>query len=158
MAEAAQEHAVGEVGRPGVAFPPADVMRFDVADVLPAARAAAVALAEGDPLRSREEACGPTEVEREARRAENCGDQLCVGREPSRGARRDRLVVPVDPSVTQPGDERVEVDPNDDRGLRERRQRLLAAEGVARDRSEPIGLELRNRSAVVEHRAHARNR
>src|SRR5215207_8182424 len=79
MAGAAQQDAIGEIGRPGVAFPPADVVGVDKGEVLPAGGAAPIALGEGEALRTREQARAATEVEREAVATEDCRDELGLG-------------------------------------------------------------------------------
>ena len=77
------------------------------------------------------------------------GNEFGVGRHAAGRGGGDRLVETVDARVPEPADERVEVDADDDRGLRERRQGLGAAERVAGERGERVGLDLRDRPSVI---------
>ena len=152
VAEAAEHDPVREIGRARIAFPPGDVVGFDVGDVLTARSAAAVALAEREALRSGEQPGGPSEVERDAVTAEDGGDEFGVGRHAAGRGSGDGLVETVDARVPESADERVEVDADDDRGLRERCEGLGAAERVAGERGERVGLDLRDRPSVIRDR------
>ena len=147
MTRLAQQHTVGEIGRPAVAFPPPDVMRLRHLRRQPTHRTSPITLHQRQPLRPGKQPPLPPPVENLTAAPEHTRDHPTPGRHPPCRPDTDRLIDTIHGRRPHTRLQVVQVHPHDHRRPRHRHP-PLTPEHMRTEHRESIRLDHRHRPPI----------